>query len=121
MRRQAEILLGVLVLVLFTSLSSAAKGPKTLTLDRSVTINGTQLSAGDYAVTWVEHSPQATVTFTRGKKVAATIEARWVDRPSRNESDSVVYIQEPDGSESVTEIRFAGMNRALVFGASPES
>jgi len=108
-------------LVLFLmAVPGMAKDSKLVTMPYSASINGTQLSAGDYQVSWVSHSPEATVTFKQGKQVSATVEGTVVERPNRYESSSVLYSNNPDGSRTVMEIRFAGTNKVLTFG-SPAS
>jgi hypothetical protein len=81
-----------------------------------VSLNGAQLAAGEYQINWVSHSPEATVTFVKSKSVAATAEAKWVERNVKYRSNSVLFETQADGSRILTEIRLAGMSRALVFG-----
>ena len=81
-----------------------------------MTPDGTQIPAGVYQVNCQSHSPTATVTFKQDKKVVATIEGHWVERGENFEDDSIVYQQNADGMPTLTEIRFAGRNQALVIG-----
>jgi hypothetical protein len=121
-QKQAGILTALLVLFLFTSVAGVAKDSRKLTLGHAATVNGTQLAPGNYQVSWVTHSPEAKVTFTQHKKVAATAEGKWVERQNIYDNDGVVYDNNPDGSRTIVEIRFAGMNQVLTFGQpSPAS
>lgn len=117
-QKQVGIFSLALVLFLFASVAGMAKDSTRLKLDHAATINGTQLSPGDYEVSWVSHSPEATVTFKQHKKVAATVEGRWVERQNTYDFDSVVYDNNPDGSRTIVEIRFAGRSQVLTFGES---
>jgi hypothetical protein len=74
------------------------------------------MASGVYDVSWVSHSPEATVTFTKGKKVIATAQGKWIDRSVTYTRNSVMYTTNPDGSHAINEIRFAGMKQVLVFG-----
>jgi hypothetical protein len=56
------------------------------------------------------------------KGVVATVEGKWVDRDTKYEANAVVYSNNPDGSRTILEVRFAGLKGALVFGEeSPQS
>ena len=121
-QKQAGILTALLALFLFTSVFGVAKDSRRLTLNHAATLNGSQLTPGNYEVSWVSHSPEATVTFKQRNKVAATAEGKWVERQTTYATDGVVYDNNPDGSKTIVEIRFAGMNQVLTFGQpSPAS
>ena len=111
-----------LAIVLMAALSAVAQNARTLKLPYSASVNGKQLAAGEYKVTWQTHSPAATVNFTQKREVVATVEGKWVDRDTKYEANSVVYSMNPDGSRTIMEVRFAGLKGALVFGEeSPKS
>jgi hypothetical protein len=111
-----------LAIVLMAALSAAAQNARTLRVPYSASVNGKQLAAGEYKVTWQTHSPEATVNFSQKREVVATVEGKWVDRDIKYESNSVVYSNNPDGSRTIMEVRFAGLKGALVFGEeSPKS
>ena len=112
--------LGKMMVTLAASLmatpSAFAQNAGTIKLNQTASLQGKQLAAGEYKVTWVTHSPDAEVTLTRKKEVIATVQGKWVDRDAQYQANSVVYTINPDGSRSVLEIRFAGRKGALVFG-----
>jgi hypothetical protein len=80
-----------------------------------VSLNGQKLTAGFYEISWVSHSPEATVTFVRAGQVMVTAMGRWVDRGAKYKTNAFVYTNNADGSHTLLEIRFAGKNQALVF------
>lgn len=92
-----------------------AADSKTMPLTVEITLNGSILAPGSYQISWVSHSPEATVTFARGGRVIATAMGTWVDRGTKYERDAVVYSNNPDGSHTLREIRIAGKSQALVF------
>ena len=101
-----------------------AKNRRTVTLAYPASVNGTPIAAGVYDVSWVSHSPEATVTFNKGKNVIATAQGKWMDRSVKYDRDSVMYTTSPNGSRAISEIRFAGMTQVLVFGepsSAPQS
>lgn len=105
----------LILIVLTLNLSAWANNEKTLPFRTDVTLNGTTLTAGFYEISWVSHSPEATVTFVRAGHVMVTAMGKWVDRGAAYKADSLVYSNNPDGSHTLLEIRFAGKNQALVF------
>ena len=111
-----------LAILLMAALSAVAQNARTLKLPYSASVNGKQLAAGEYKVTWGTHSPDATVNFAHKSEVVATVEAKWVDRDTKYGANSVVYSNNPDGSRTILEVRFAGLKGAFVFGEeSPKS
>ena len=102
------------------SLPASAKSFRTISWGSSVDLNGTEIPGGDYAVRWKSHKPGATVTFLRCEHTIAIAQGKWVKRDAKYETDSIMYETMEDGSRNLLEVRFAGMNRALVFG-QPQS
>ena len=111
--------LGVVgLIVLALSFSAWANNGKTLSFRTNVTLNGSKLASGYYEISWVSHSPEATVTFTRAGQVMATAMGKWVDRGVKYHADAVVYSTNPDGTHTLLELRFAGKTQALVFAGA---
>ena len=120
--RNLAATLMMLALMLVASGWALAKDSANLKLDYAASVHGTQLAAGEYQVSWQTHSPQATVTFKQKKGGVTTAEGMLTERPSKYESNSVVYSTNPDGSRNIIEIRFADSNKVLTFGdSSPTS
>ena len=78
-------------------------------------MGGALLKSGSYNVTWEHHSPEVTVTVADGKKVVTTAEGRLETRPGKFAYNMVVYNTQPDGSQSIAELRIKGTNSAIVF------
>ncbi|MGH9544052.1 MAG: hypothetical protein ACRD23_02435 [Terriglobales bacterium] len=107
------LLLG-LALLLATSVFAANKGPLQVTAD--VTVNGTQLPAGDYMVKWDGAGPNVELNILKGKNVVATVPARMVDLERSPDRDSTVIALDNDGRRSLNEIRFSGKKYAFAIG-----
>jgi hypothetical protein len=74
----------VLLLALFSLPALAAKNTQTLNFSAPVTVGSTQLTAGDYKVSWTGSGSSVQVTLARGGKTVATVPAKLVE-----EKDSV--------------------------------
>jgi Protein of unknown function (DUF2911) len=106
----------LLIVVTFAlAFSASANNSKTLSFRTEVTLNGSKLPAGFYEVSWATHSPAATVTFIKTGQVMLKAMGKFVDRDVKYNTDAVVYTNNPDGTHTLLEIRFAGRKQALVF------
>jgi hypothetical protein len=92
------------------------RGSRIFTFPFALTLNGTQVPAGDYTISWESYSPDASVKFALNYDVVATPGAKWVKRDVSYQNNAFAWRHNRDGSRSLIEIRFAGMSRALVFG-----
>lgn len=111
--------LGILVvsaaLLLSAGIPGFAKNARNIDLTHKVVLGGTTLPAGQYAVRWEAQSPQASVEFVRGKKVIVSAQCKFEDRGKKYDSSTVIYSTTPDGTDTISEIRFAGSSEVLVF------
>jgi len=114
-RLQKLVAPAILLIVLLAG-SAFAKNGKHITLNKAVDVNGATLSAGSYNLTWSAPGGDPTVSFMKGKETVASAQAKWVDRGVKYQSDAVIYSNDGDGAPRIIEIRFAGMQQALVFG-----
>ena len=110
------LLLG-LALLLATSVFAANKG--TLQVNDPVTVNGTQLGAGEYTVKWEGAGPNVELNILKGKNVVATVPARMLALEQSPNRDAMVTSTNSDGHKSVSEIRFSGKKYA--FAVNNES
>jgi hypothetical protein len=109
------LLLG-LTLLLATNLFAAGDSNKgSLQTLGAVTVNGTNLPAGDYSVKWEGTGSNVQLNILKGKKVVATTPARLVDLSSPATSDSAVVVSD-NGSRVLSEVRFGGKKYALEIG-----
>jgi cell division protein FtsN len=92
------------------------RGSRNFVLRPGLTLNQTQMPAGDCIISWESYVTHAKVKFVQQGYVVATAEGRWVK--SIDSYDAVVYRINADGSRTLLEIQFAGMDRALAFSKS---
>ena len=130
-RKLLRTLTFAVALVSVTTVAVLADSSHTLQVRNPATLNGVQLAAGRYKVSWETHNPEVagqynaslgsnnpevTVTITnKDKEVIATAQGRLVDRDANYNRDAVLYRTNPDGSLSITELRFEKMKQVIVF------
>jgi hypothetical protein len=102
-------------LLLASGIPGLARNSRTVTLGHDAILQGAALPAGRYSVEWETHSPEATVQFMQHHKVVLSTEGRVEQRDKKYDRNAVVYDTAPDGSMSLIELRFAGLNMVLVF------
>ena len=95
--------------------SAMAANSKSIKLPYDATLDGTHLTSGTYNVQWDSGTPEATVTFKKGKEVVVTAKAKLEDRGHKYNDSSVMYSTGSDGSQTISEIRIAGSSEVLVF------
>ena len=109
------LLLG-LTLLLATSLFAAGDSNKgSLQTLTAVTVNGTNLPAGDYSVKWEGTGSNVQLNILKGKKVVATTPAHVVELGTPSAMDSAVVTTD-NGSRILSEVRFGGKKYALQIG-----
>jgi len=113
------LLLGLALLLATSAFAVSNKG--SLQLMDSVTIAGKQLPAGEYSVKWEGNGPNVEVNILQRNKVVASTPARLIDLSQKPNNDSAVLTSSPDGSKSLTEIRFGGKTYALAIGTESAS
>jgi hypothetical protein len=91
------------------------RGSRTVALRSGLTLNGGRIDIGDCVISWESYMTDTSVKFTQGEYVVATADGQWVKRGVRYTRDEYVYRRNGDGSKTLLEMRFSGMNQALVF------
>ena len=112
-----SLLLGLAVL-LASSAFAATKG--SLQLTHPVTVNGTQLKAGEYKVEWDGSGSSVEVSIKQGKNVVAKVPAHIVDLSSASQSDAAVTKKNDDGTSTLAGVRFQGKKFALEIGEASD-
>jgi cell division protein FtsN len=95
---------------------SFERGSRDFRMPRALKLDGADLTVGDCTISWESYLPNAIVKIQMNR-TEAVAEGRWVERNVKYITDAVVYMQGKNGSRILTEIRFSGMGRALVFGS----
>jgi hypothetical protein len=111
MNRSIRIALVAAVVVLLAVSGFATE----LSFNVPVTLNGKQLAPGKYKVKLTENGGATEVVFYQGKTAVASAPAKLVDNARAFRYDGFVLKQNPDGSNSLTEIQFAGKKGAVMI------
>jgi hypothetical protein len=106
----------VLIVILASSPLWARKNPpRPFGLPVVVILNGAQVPAGMYELTCETQGSAVRVTLLKDGQFVATAPGVWVKTGIKYSDDEVLFRVNPEGSKSLTEIRFAGSSRAIVF------
>jgi hypothetical protein len=112
-----SLVLGLAIL-LASSAFAATKG--SLQIIDPVTVNGTQLKAGDYKVEWDGTSSNVEVSILKGKNVVTKVPAKLVNLQAAASNDAAVTEKNSDGSSSLIGVRFQGKTYALEMGSGSD-
>src|SRR5215469_2847081 len=113
MKVTKSLVLGLAVL-LATSAFAANKG--SLQVQEAISVNGQQLTPGDYKVQWDGNGPNVELSIMQGKKVITKVPAHMVDLSKASNADAAVVKSNGDGSKSLAEVRLSGKKFALAVG-----
>jgi hypothetical protein len=91
-------------------------GKKTLHLDKTVTVEGKTLPAGDYKVALSGTGADVKLDIIKGKETVASVSARMVAVPTPNRLDGYSSTAGKDGSYSVNTLFFSGDKFDLELG-----
>jgi len=94
------------------------RGSRSFWFPSGLTLHGTHIPGDDCVIRWESYVTDAVVKFEKDGSIVTTAEGRWVSRDVKYPWNAIVYQRNRDGSRTLLEIRFEGMNRVLVFGAS---
>jgi hypothetical protein len=95
---------------------SLPKQSRGLTLRPSTASRGlAEPPAENLVVNWETYSPEVTVNFVKAGDTVAKAEGKWVRKRIPYDYDAIVYKQNGNGSRTLLEIWFHGMNRAVVL------
>jgi hypothetical protein len=95
---------------------SYERGKREFALPRALVAGGKRLPAGYCMIRWESYLPDAVVRIEAEQNIGVTLDAKWVKRPENYAQNAVAYQVNGDGTRTLVEIRFSGMQQALVFG-----
>jgi hypothetical protein len=111
-----KFLLPVVVILLFSNLPAfAAKNTRPFFLRTTVTLDGAEVPAGIYVLSWESHSSTVRVTLWKDGRFVATAQGSWVRSGIKYPDDAALLRVNSDGSRSLVEIRVAGLKKTIVI------
>jgi hypothetical protein len=111
--RNSKIAALVFVILMAAGAFAVNANKGSLQVNDSVSVNGKQLAAGDYSITWDGTGPDVQVTILKGKKVVGQTAARVVPMDQASNSNQAVVLRNANGSSSLKEIRLQGKKFVL--------
>jgi len=113
-RLSTMVLGGSLLLAVSAMAGNTIK--KSIHLYENATIEGTQLTPGDYKVEWTGSGPDVQLTILKGKETVATVNAHVEPETLPNSQGGYALKPGKDGSQNIAEIFFAGEKFELKIG-----
>src|SRR6266849_271467 len=102
------ITLVVAILLTTAAFAAGAAHKGNFQVSSPVSVNGQQLPAGDYTVTWAGDGPAVTVNIARGSKVLATASAKVVALDQKSDQDATEVKTGSSGARELSSVRFSG-------------
>jgi hypothetical protein len=117
---KTKIAIHVTLFLLAISIPVMAKEtpPRPFQLQQMVTLNGAQVPAGIYELSWETERSTVRVTLRKGGEVVAAAKGVLVKNGTTYSQDAALLRVNPDGTRSLIEIRIAGASKAIVFPQS---
>jgi len=106
--------------VLFAATTFAASNKGSLELRHPASVAGKQLASGNYTLRWEGTGDQVELKVYHGKDVVISTPARLVQVEHPTSNNSAVVNTNPDGSQSLSQIRFSGKHYAIEVPAAGE-
>ena len=111
-----------IVILLLVNFSADAKNSRhPFFLRTTVTMNGAEVPAGVYELSWESQNSKVRVTLWKDGQCFATAQGAWVKNGVQYPNDAALLRVNSDGSRSLMEIRLAGEKKSIVLDNNIES
>jgi hypothetical protein len=97
---------------------AGSKHSGSIELLEKATLNGKELPAGEYKVTWDGDGGDVKVTVSSGHTVVAEARGRLEESKVRSDANQAVSKRDGSGAMVLTELHFAGKKEVLIFSVS---
>ena len=104
-----------IVILLFVSFPACASNSRPFFLRTAVTMNGAEIPAGIYDLSWESHNSRVRVTLWKDGRFFATAQGTWAKNGVKYTNDAALLRVNSDGSRSLVEIRLAGVKKTIVL------
>jgi hypothetical protein len=92
--------------------------PRPFQLRQEVVLNGAQVPAGTYELSWETQGSKVQVTLRKEGKFVAIADGALVKSGRKYNEDEALLRVNSDGSKSLIEIRIAGADKAIVLNSA---
>ena len=103
----------LLLLVSFSAYGKNVRRP--FILQTAVNMNGAEVPAGAYELSWDSESSKVQVTLWKDGQFFATAQGNWVKSGVLYTGDAALLRVNADGSRSLMEIRIAGVKKSIIL------
>jgi hypothetical protein len=110
-----KLVVQAIVILLFVTLPARANNSRPFFLRTTVTMNGAEVPAGFYKLSWESHDSRVRVTLWKDGRFFATAQGTWVKNGIMYTNDAALLRVNSDGSRSLVEIRLAGVKKTIVL------
>ena len=110
-----KVLVPIVLLLASSRVWAKKNPPRPFSLPFVVILNGAQVPAGTYELTWETHGSTARATLWKDGRFVATASGAWVKSGVKYSEDAALVRLNSEGSRSLVEIRLGGTARAIVF------
>ena len=118
MKFAAATLISLILLAVSSSALAKKNPPRPFQLRQEVILNGAQVPAGIYDLTWETQGSKVQVTLRKEGKFVATADGALVKSGRKYNEDEALLRVNSDGSKSLIEIRIAGADKAIVLNSA---
>ena len=110
-----KLVIQTIVILLLVSFTARANESHPFFLRTAVTMNGAEVPAGLYYLSWDSHNSMVHVTLSKDGRFFATAQGTWVKNAVQYSNDAALLRVNSDGSRSLIEIRLAGVKKSIVI------
>jgi hypothetical protein len=110
-----KVVVQTIVILLLVSLPARANNSRPFFLRTTVTLNGAEVPAGIYDLSWESRNSIVRVTLWKDGRFFATAQGTWVKNGINYTGDAALLRVNSDGSRSLVEIRLAGVKKTIVL------
>ena len=110
-----KLVIQTIVILLLVSFTARANESRPFFLPTTVTMNGAEIPAGLYDLSWESHNSAVRVMLSKDGRFFATAQGTWVKNAVQYSNDAALLRVNSDGSRSLIEIRLAGVKKSIVI------
>jgi hypothetical protein len=112
-----KLVVAATMILLLASFSAHAKNSRPFYLRTAVTLNGAEVPADLYNLSWESRNSTVSVTLWKDGRFIATAQGIWVKHGVKYTEDAALLRVNSDGSRSLVEIRMAGIKKTIVLSS----
>jgi hypothetical protein len=113
--KKSLLLANVFLLIVSAPVWARKNPPRPFIMRNAILLNGVQVPAGTYQLTWEARGSSARLTLWKDGQFVATAPGVWTKNGVKYTEDEALLRVNSDGTRSLMEFRIAAAARAIVF------